>query len=238
MGLPNLEKGGWEPGMYWAADSPEQQKELDIRYKAEGLAAKVEGIRDRHNSDVRSPYDREETITRMMNFLIANENYQARPLKIILRDTLSWLDVIKDDSDRYNTRHTTEREAASLLHRVNKHKAETTEVDSELLAMAVRWSALEYFMYNYWRDWDAGTTREECLKSITGAGVPVNELDDLLQKPKDDEAESILHSQEGIYTYGSNLLAFEAQMLRRAKEVGFEFGKVDSYGQYLQSWGV
>jgi hypothetical protein len=142
MGLPNLERGGWEPGVHWVADSPEQQKELDLRYEAERVADGVQSWSVVFD-EIDEPYDREESIQSALVLIEAQESYASRPLAIVLRDALTWLNVIENDGDRYNVRHTIEREAVSLLTRTVAHEDERAEVDVELLSMAMQWSAIE-----------------------------------------------------------------------------------------------
>lgn len=244
MSLPNLERGGWEPGMRWVADSPEQQHDLDIRYEAEEIADRVHflmgamhGEDDDEGAEEDEFYDREESVQKSINHLLAIESYNSRSLDIVLRDTLSWIDVIKDESDRYHARHTVEREAASLLTRAVEHPEEKSEVDETLLGLAVQWASIEFFMYNYWRDWDY-VSREKCLETIEQAGVTKEQLNELLKAPKDEEAAKIKNENEEMYIHGANQIALEAQMLRRAKEVGIEVGKVHNYSNFLQGMGI
>ena len=240
MSMSNLEQGGWEPGMYWVADGSVQQRELDIRYEAEVIADRTRDtmkvLGDEYEDD--ELYDREKNVQECIVLVEAHESYSARPLSAILRDTLTWVDATQDENDRYHARHTMEREAVSLLTRTVEHEAERLEVDPELLDMTLQWAALEYFTYNYWRDWDAGTSHEECIETIQKAGLSLKELDKLLQGPKDAEAEKILKENEDMHIYGVNQVALETQMIRRAKEVGWEIGQVHGYGNYLQSWGI
>jgi hypothetical protein len=41
-----------------------------------------------------------------------------------------------------------------------------------------------------------------------------------------------------MYIHDANQQALEAQMIRRAKEIGFGLGEVHHYGNYLQNWGI
>lgn len=244
MSLPNLERGGWEPGMSWAADSIEQQKELETRYKAEQIADKAHGYMELFNARFDEEvvgqeysWDREKEVQKCLALIQAQESYANRSLAEVLSDTLSWVDVIKGEKDRDSLEHTLAREAASLLSRAAEPEA-GEEVDSELLGMYVQWSAIVYFTYNYWRDWDRGITHESCLETIQNAGLSVEDLDELLQKPIDAEAERLHSEDPEMYIHGVNQTVLEKRMIKRAKALGFEFGQVHGYGNYLQAWGI
>lgn len=253
--MEELRAKGWEPGMYWAAGSPEDQATLDVRYKAEAITDRAElycglvlgrrlkegvALLDATDDDFeevpQEPYDREKSIQETMVMLKAHEDYHNRPMQAIVRDSLTYIEMAQNDGDKYSLRHSLGREAWYVLRRAGE--GDGHGVDSELVDMLTKWSSLELFSYHYWRDWDDMTV-EDFKEIVTKAGIGEEEFEKLVKDPLTPEVAQELGSDAHYErVMAANEAALEKQMLQRAKEVNFEFGKVHGYGNYLTAWGV
>jgi hypothetical protein len=239
---PHLKEAGWLPDVYWVASTPEQQHDLDMRYKAEKVAHRVHDsmaqLKLKKRKELK-PHEREQSVRFTLQLIAAQESYKNRQLSEILRDTVSWIEEAKEDSDgHYNLRHTLEREADSLLRKVAEDDEVKAEVDPKLLELSLQWAAIEFFSYRYYRDWDVDDhTPESTLELFEKVGIPKEDFFDFGSIFIDDEAQR-LHAEEGYAIHGANQSVIENRILDRAKELDTDTGLVHNYSNYLTAWGI
>jgi hypothetical protein len=243
MSLPNIERAGWQPGAHWVALSPEQQHELDIRYKSERIADEAHELWTHFNEEgpevPQEKYDREESIQRSIALIQNEESYANRTLTEITRDGLSWINEARKETEgHYHLRYALEREAHALLLGVASDESVKEGIDGKLLGLLVQWASIKFFTHRYYRDWDVDDhTPESALELIKQAGISLEDFTKLCQEPIDAEAKR-LHEEEEYDLVGANQLVIEARLLDRATELGVEVGKVHGFSNYLNSWGI
>jgi hypothetical protein len=244
---------------YTVAASPEEQKELELRRRAEEIADRAhemsqvlgggrrlkEGvpILDATDEDfeevAEEPYDRQEAIQRVINMLRAREDYNNRSLAIIVRDTLSYIEAARaSDEGHYDFRHSLGREAWYVLKKAGENGG-AEEVDSKLLEKLKQWAALQVFSYHEYREWeDIGV--DEYMELVEKAGFSKDVIEGLVNDPIDDEAARIAkeRSYDAFDVLWGNSSRLEIQMLEQVKDLGLEVGEVHPYGNIQSALGI
>lgn len=249
--LPHLEQGGWQPGMYWVP-TVEQQAELEIRAEAEAIADRTYEIQQLLGGDWEEPLtfdadhippqdseEREKAVIGNIVFAKLERDYEDRPFDTILQHALKWVDEFHVDApNRFAPRRAFEHEATALLRRRAEHPGESS-FDPEIVDMAVRWAAIEHFMFHCWDGWSDDMSQDGSFKLIADAGIPEDELVALIDSPLNDEAEKDFEDDPTIpYVAYANQAVIEKRLLEWAKTNGVDISSVHTVAYQKFQLGI